>query len=285
MDAAEMLAAIPLFDDLSPEDVRDLAEHIKPQRFGAGANIVKQGEAGDSMFVVKEGVVRVYLNGVGAAPDVTLREVTVGQYFGEFSLFDDKPRSAGAAAVTECELLELERDTLHEHILKRPRIAIAILAEMSERLRETNTLLSQRAAQDVNKVIEARLTFGDRVADRVAEVAGSWAFILSFIGVLIGWCVFNTMAISKVMTHKEPFDPFPYIFFNLILSIVAALQGPVIMMSQNRQSLKDRAQAETDFKVNLKNEIGIETLQRGILEVKAHLTLLERTASVKRTSN
>jgi uncharacterized membrane protein len=285
MDAAEMLAATPLFDDLSPEDVRDLAEHVKPWSFKAGESIVKQGESGDSMFLVKDGVVRVFLNGENGNAEVALRDVSVGQYFGEFSLFDDKPRSAGAIARTDCELLELERDTLREHIMKRPRIAIAVLAEMSGRMRETNALLTRRAATDVNKEIDARLTFGDRIADRVAEVAGSWTFILSFLGLLVAWCTVNTVALSKLLAGKEPFDPFPFIFFNLILSIVAALQGPVIMMSQNRQSLKDRAQAETDFKVNLKNEIGIENVQRGLLELKAHLALLERSATSKRTTN
>ena len=100
---------------------------------------------------------------------------------------------------------------------------------MSERMRETNALLTRRAATDVNKEIDARFTFGDRVANRVAEVAGSWTFILSFIGVLIAWCILNTVAMSKLVAGKEPFDPFPFIFFNLILSIVAALQGPVII--------------------------------------------------------
>ncbi|HVY45627.1 MAG TPA: DUF1003 domain-containing protein, partial [Minicystis sp.] len=208
--------------------------------------------------------------------------VSVGQSFGERALFDDTPRSASAEALGPCEVLELERGVLHEHIRKQPRIAIAILAEMAERLRETNALLSQRAAKDVNKEIEARLTFGDRVADRVAEVAGSWAFILSFLGLLVTWCTVNSLAMSRMLTGKEPFDPFPYIFFNLILSIVAALQGPVIMMSQNRQSLKDRAQAETDFKVNLKNEVGIENLQRALVEVKAHLAIIERAANGRR---
>jgi CRP/FNR family cyclic AMP-dependent transcriptional regulator len=284
MDAAEMLATIPLFDDLSADDVKDLAEHVKPWTFKEGEIIVRQGEDGDSMFLIREGTVRVFLNAEDGS-EVNLRELTVGQYFGEFSLFDEKPRSAGTAALSDCELLELERDTLREHIMRRPRIAIAVLAEMSERMRETNALLTHRAATDVNKQVEAQLTFGDRIADRVAEVAGSWAFILSFIGLLVGWCVFNSLAVSKMLSGKEPFDPFPFIFFNLILSIVAALQGPVIMMSQNRQSLKDRAQAETTFKVNLKNEIGIETLQRGQAEMKAHLALLERIATGRKPAN
>lgn len=283
MDAAEMLARTTLFDDLSPEDVADLAQHLRRQRFPAGALICMKGELGDSMYLVADGTVAIYLPGEGLCR-VPLKEVTFGQYFGELSLFDDKPRSATAEAVTDCEVLALARDTLHEHIKRRPHIAIALLAELSRSLRETNALLSQRAAKDVNKEIDEKATLGDRVADRVASVAGSWSFILSFLAVLFGWILLNGVTISRMMFGKEPFDPFPFIFFNLLLSIVAAFQGPVIMMSQNRQSLKDRAQAETDFKVNIKNEVGIETLVRGLTEVKAHLAMLEKGVSAGRSA-
>ncbi|MFT3767241.1 MAG: DUF1003 domain-containing protein [Minicystis sp.] len=209
---------------------------------------------------------------------VPLKSVTIGQYFGELSLFDEKPRSASAAAQTDCELLELTRAALHEHIRERPRIAIALLSELSERIRETNTLLSQRAAKDVNQEMAARATLANRVADKVAAAVGSWTFILTFLGFLICWVTVNGVALSKMLLGREPFDPFPYIFFNLLLSIVAAFQGPVIMMSQNRQAEKDRAQAETDFKVNLKNEVGIEALLAGMTEIKAHLAILEKSA-------
>lgn len=279
MDTAELLAKTTLFDDLSPEDVKALAESLKLQRFAAGESIVKQGEPGDSMFVVAEGVVSIYLPSGGPnAPEVLLRDLVAGHYFGELSLFDDKPRSAAARARSACELYELERDVLADHIKRRPRIAIALLAELSDRLRQTNALLSQRAAKDVNKELDEKATLGDRVADKVASVAGSWAFILSFISILASWMIFNGVALSRALFSRDPFDPFPFIFFNLILSIVAAFQGPVIMMSQNRQSLKDRAQAETDFKVNLKNEVGIETLIAGVSELRARLTALEQGA-------
>jgi uncharacterized membrane protein len=282
MDAAEMLARTTLFDDLSPEDVADLAEHLTRRRFAAGATICTKGASGNSMYLVAEGTVAIYLPGEGLSK-VPLKQVTFGQFFGELSLFDDMPRSATAQAVDDCEVLELARDDLHEQIKRRPAIAITLLAELSHRLRDTNALLSQRAAKDVNKEIDERATLGDRVADRVASVAGSWAFILSFLAVLFGWIIVNGVVISRMMFGKSPFDPFPFIFFNLLLSIVAAFQGPVIMMSQNRQSLKDRAQADTDFKVNIKNEVGIETLVRGLAEVKAHLTMLEHGVKVGRT--
>ena len=276
MDAAELLANTNLFDDLSPEDVTDLAEKLKPQSFAEGQSIFQKGDAGDSMFLVTDGVVVIYLPAENGSK-VILREVHKGHYFGELSLFDEKPRSASAEAATGAELLELERETLHRHIEKKPRIAIALLGELSERIRGTNELLTARAATDVNKLIDEKSTLGDRVADRVAEVAGSWTFILSFLSVLGLWVIVNGVSMSKWLLGKEPFDPFPFIFFNLLLSIVAAFQGPVIMMSQNRQSLKDRAQAETDFKVNLKNEIGVENLQRSVAELKAHLQSLEKT--------
>ena len=276
MDAAELLANTNLFDDLSSEDIALLAANLKPQSYEAGQPICRKGEAGDSMFLVTDGVVTIFLPGEGGK-NVVLKEVHKGQYFGELSLFDDKPRSASADATTDVQVLELERDTLARQIEKRPRIAIALLGELSERIRVTNELLSARAAQDVNKLIDEKSTLGDRVADRVAEVAGSWAFILSFLGVLFTWMIVNGVTMSRWLLGKEPFDPFPFIFFNLLLSIVAAFQGPVIMMSQNRQGLKDRAQAETDFKVNLKNEIGVENLQRSVADLKAHILSLEKT--------
>lgn len=282
MDAAQMLSSTTLFDDLPEEDIRDLAEHLKEQRVSQGQAIFRKGEAGDSLYVVKRGVVAIYLPGGGASSSrVPLKQVSVGEYFGELALFDDKPRSATAEASTDCELLELERGALVDHMRRRPRIAIVLLAELAGRLRETNALLGERAAKDVNKELDAKATLGNRVADRVAEVAGSWAFILSFISVLVGWIIVNSVAISRALGDSEPFDPFPFIFFNLILSIVAAFQGPIIMMSQNRQSLKDRAQADTDFKVNLKNEIGIENIQRGVQEMQARISILEKSGATR----
>lgn len=275
MDAARMLSNTPLFDDLSPEDVGALAEHLKHWHFEPGKVICRKGEPGDSMYLIVEGVVSIYLPGEGG-DRLPLREVTVGNYFGELSLFDEKPRSATAEARTACEVLELERGVLNDHIKSRPHIAIALLSELADRLRETNALLSQRAAKDVNKELDEKATVGERVADKVASVAGSWAFIISFFSLLVGWVLFNSAAVARAFFGHAPFDPFPFIFFNLLLSIVAAFQGPVIMMSQNRQSVKDRAQAETDFKVNIKNEVGIENLLLGMQEIRARLAMLEK---------
>jgi uncharacterized membrane protein len=123
-------------------------------------------------------------------------------------------------------------------------------------------MLSERAAKNVVKEIEENLDWRDKLADRVAELNGSWTFILGLLGLTVGWTIVNTIL-------QQPFDGFPYVFFNLLLAILVALQGPLIVMSQNRQTLKDRAQAETDFKVNLKNEVNIETILRELGEFRA----------------
>ena len=125
-------------------------------------------------------------------------------------------------------------------------------------------MLSARAAKDVDAEFDKQLSWSDRLADKVAELNGSWSFILLLLGITIAWCVINVTGV-----FRTPPDPYPFQFFNLALAILVGLQGPLIVMSQNRQSLKDRARADTDFKVNLKNEVNIETLLRELSEFRA----------------
>jgi uncharacterized membrane protein len=251
MRHADLLAQIPLFEGLSDEDREGLAQRLTERTFAPGEAVFKMGDKGSSMYVVLSGSVQIYLPGEGSGERVILKDVRTGEYFGELSLFDDKPRSASVEALVETVLLELTREQLAEHLGRSKTAAIAILSEMAERLRETNALLSQRAATNVVKEIEENLTFGQRLADQVAELNGSWAFILFLVGLSFGWA-----AINRFLPH--PFDEYPFVFFNLLLAILVALQGPLIVMSQNRQTLKDRAQAENDYRVNLKNELNIE---------------------------
>jgi CRP/FNR family cyclic AMP-dependent transcriptional regulator len=127
----------------------------------------------------------------------------------------------------------------------------------------------------VVKEFEENLTWGDRLADKVAELNGSWAFILALLAITGGWGIVNELL-------PRPFDIYPFVFLNLVLAVLVSLQGPLIVMSQNRQQLKDRAQADTDFRVNLKNEVGIEALLRDVAsfrgETNHRLQALERLA-------
>lgn len=259
---SELLAQIPLFDTLAPEDLEALGRRMTERTFKTGEHVFAMGDAGSSMYVVLSGAVQIFLPAVTDAPRVVLKDARTGEYFGELSLFDSKPRSASVEAVVDTVLLELTREDFGDHLSRSSNAAMTILAEMAERLRETNSLLSQRAARDVVKEIEENLTWGQRLADKVAELNGSWSFILFLLALTVVWAGANTVL-------GKPFDEYPYQFYNLALAILVALQGPLIVMSQNRQSMKDRATAETDFRVNLKNEVGIENLLREVGALRA----------------
>jgi uncharacterized membrane protein len=280
MRHADLLAQIPLFEGLSDEDREALAQRLAEKNFAVDEMVFSKGDQGSSMYIVLTGAVQIFLPPPDKdTPPVVLKDVRTGEYFGELSLFDDKPRSASVRATVDTVLLELTRDELGEHLHKSKSAALAILSEMANRLRETNAMLSQRAAKDVVKELEENLTWSQRLADKVAELNGSWAFILFLILSTAAWSVVNTYVFGGPK-HDSGFDPYPYQFFNLALAILVALQGPLIVMSQNRQSVKDRATAETDFRVNLKNEVGIEALQREVAAFRAEavkrLDMLER---------
>ncbi|MEO8842307.1 MAG: DUF1003 domain-containing protein [Kofleriaceae bacterium] len=263
MDHSELLTLIPMFEELGAEDRAALAGTLVERHYHAGDMIMNLGDEGTSMFIVASGHINIHLPGE-ASRRVSLKDIAVGEYLGELALFDDKPRSASAVATTDAVLLELERDTLSQYLTTRPHAAMTLLRTLAGRLRETNQMLSQRAAKNAVSDIEKNLTWSQRLADRVAELNGSWTFILFLLGTTALWVFLNAASLDA-----PQFDPYPYQLFNLALAVLVGLQGPLIVMSQNRQSLKDRAQAETDFQVNLKNEVNIETLLRELGELRA----------------
>jgi uncharacterized membrane protein len=289
MRPADLLAQIPLFQGLADEDREALAGRLTERTFRSGDIVFSQHDQGSSMYVVQSGAVQIYLpSSEKDRPPVVLKDLRTGEYFGELALFDDKPRSASVRVLVDTVLLELTREQLGEHLGRSTKAAMLILSEMAERLRETNAMLSQRAAKDVVKEFEDNLTWGQRLSDKVAELNGSWTFILMLIGLTIGWCIVNVPSIAEhvgLYTKGDDgritgFDPYPYILYNLVLAILVSMQGPLIVMSQNRQTAKDRAQAETDFRVNLKNEVGIEKMlaELGAMraETNKRLEVLER---------
>jgi uncharacterized membrane protein len=259
---SHLLAQVPLFRGFSDEQRASLADRLVERPFAPGQPIFAKGDRGATMFIVLSGAVEIYLPPERAGGErVILKLVHAGDHFGELALFDEKPRSAGAVAREETLLLELTREAFVKDIVGSQEAVLAVLSEMADRLRDTNQLLTQRAARDAFKEIDENLSWGQRLADRVAELNGSWAFILCLIALSVVWALFNTWM-------ARPFDSYPYVFFNLILALLVALQGPLIMMSQNRQAQKDRAQAAIDFRVNLKNEVGIESVFHEIRELR-----------------
>ena len=273
MQRHELLERVPLFKGL-PEHARmSLAERLIERRFRSGEIVFNKGDRGSALLCVLSGKLEIFLPPEGGADRVDLKEVNEGEHFGELALFDEKPRSASVEAKTDCVLLELDREVFISDIVRSESSVLAILSEMAVRLRDTNAMLSQRAARDVVKEFEESLSWTDKLADRVAELNGSWAFIGGLLGVSLVWVGMNALM-------PRPFDAYPYQFFNLFLGLLVGLQGPLIMMSQNRQAAKDRAQASTDFRVNLKNEVGIENLGRELLAFRRHIE--ERMVEIER---
>jgi CRP/FNR family cyclic AMP-dependent transcriptional regulator len=265
MDTTQLLRSIPLFDGLIEDDLSALAGELKPRAFQAGELIFAQGDAGNAMYIVESGDVNIHLAGE-ASRRISLADLARGEFFGELALFDEQLRSASALATTDVVVLELQHARLERYLAGRPRAAMAILRTMSQRLRQTNTLLSGRVAKNVDEEFEKNLSWSERLADITAELNGSWRFIFFLITLTVVWCVLNTNVV-----FASPPDPYPYQLFNLAFGILVALQGPLIVMSQNRQAHKDRARADTDFKVNLKNEVNIETLLRELGELRVEL--------------
>jgi len=262
MDRVALLQKLPLFTGLDPEDLAQLAQNLQVRRKRIDESVFEKGDVGTTMFVVASGRVDIVLPSADAEP-VLLAEIGPGEYFGELSLFDDKLRSASARCGTQVELLELDRTTLTEYLAGRPHAALAILHTMSERLRETNALLSSSVSRNAFEEAEGKLKWSDRLADRVASFNGSWSFIVGLFVLTLGWIGINNNWFGG------SFDSYPYQFYNLFLAILVALQGPLIMMSQNREAFRDRATAANDYRVNLKNETHIEIILRELCDFRA----------------
>jgi CRP/FNR family transcriptional regulator, cyclic AMP receptor protein len=269
MDRIELLKNIPLFESLEQEDLHILAGKLRESKLAAGDTVFVQGDEGDAMYLIEDGAIDI-VAGTGKHR-VVLTSLFKQQFFGELALLDGAPRSATAQAGRDTSLLALERDDFVEFVKKRPEAALAIMHEVGERMRATNELMTRTVSRNVLEEEEEKLTLGARVADIVASFGGSWPFIFIFGGIMAVWMLWNSL-------NSEPlaFDPLPFMFLNLFLSTIAALQAPVIMMSQNRQSTKDKALAVNTYQVNLKNEVSIDKLVRGQAELLLRLNQLEQ---------
>ena len=252
---AQMLGSVPIFQLLDDSELAELAAHIDEMSYRANQTIFKAGDPGVNMQILLQGKVQTYLTD-DDGKQIVVSEIGKGEMFGELSLLDSEPRSASAVALEPTLTFIIDRDDLIRLFSRKPEAALDIMATLGSRIRKTDALLRTRVARNANELADEKLTFGQRVADGVARFGGSWNFISLFGIVLFGWIILNTWVL------RIPFDPQPYILLNLILSMLAALQAPVIMMSQNRQAIKDRLQSDLDYHINLKAELEITELQQ-----------------------
>jgi len=252
----EALRSVPLFASLDDTAAKDLRALLKEREVSNKTRLFRHGDKGDAMYLIESGRVRIFIQDA-EKNDVTLAELAQGDFFGEMSIIDGRQRSADAQVIEDSRLAILPRDSFLTFVRKNPDVALAMLSALSERLRRTDELLRSRVSKNVNDEAAARLTIADRAADLIAEFGGSWKFIGVSIALIIFWIIFNSYILVR------GFDPVPYQMLNLVLAVIAGMQAPIIMMSQNRQGLKDRLRADLDYQVNLKNELSLaEVLRR-----------------------
>ena len=252
----EELRSVPLFASLDDQAASELRNLLELREVAGGTTLFRLGDTGDSMYLIERGRVRISLRDADGS-DVTLAELAGGDFFGEMALLDGKPRSADTTVIEDAFFAVLSRDNFLKFVRANPDVALRMLSAITHRLRKTDEMLRHRVSRNVNEEQDARLTVGDRVANRIAGFGGSWMFIALLAVTLILWIAVNTYLIPQTEV-----DPYPYQLFGLVLGVLAGVQAPIIMMSQNRQGEKDRLRADLDYQVNLKNELSLAEILR-----------------------
>src|SRR5947209_10177570 len=269
-----MIGEVPIFALLDDEERDALAHMMDTRDFKEGETMFEYGDSGTDLFIVRNGRVEIFIESTEGSK-IVLGEHERGDVVGELSFLDGGSRTATAIAMEDTQTLCMDRDRLLDFIDKHPHAAMDVLTVIGRRLRATDELLRTQVSRNPNVEEEERLTFGQRIADKVASFGGSWTFIISFAVVLAVWVIFNS---TVLLTHH--FDPYPYILLNLFLSMLAAIQAPVIMMSQNRQTAKDRLKGDLDYEVNLKAEMEVAHLHHKVDRIyerlEEHWAKLER---------
>jgi uncharacterized membrane protein len=264
MTDLDALERIPLFEGIPADLLASLREGTVVRSYAEGERVFNHGDVPKYLYIVQSGQVDILLPALGEA--ITLATFDPGSFFGELSMFDHQPRSADAEAVLDSIVLCVPLDGVAHLLETHPPAARHFMRVLIGRLRNSDELLARVQIRNVNEMADEKMSVGERVADLVARFGGSWTFIICFFVFLVIW-----MAVNAAWLLTSPPDPYPYIFLNLILSCLAALQAPVIMMSQNRQASKDRLQADEDFRVNVKAEFAIQQLHRKMDELRASL--------------
>jgi CRP/FNR family transcriptional regulator, cyclic AMP receptor protein len=251
----EELRHVPLFELLDDDEAAVLAAQVEVRNFEARQRIFKTGEASAHAYIVMTGSVRVFTTDEDHQ-EVTVDEPGHGEFFGFASMMREMPHQTSAMALQPTSCLEIGRDDIAVLLTKRPMAGLDMLTMQARQFHASQQLVRSRTSRNPNEIIEERETFGERLADAVARFGGSWGFIILFSVVLI---IYSTV---NVLLKGRAWDPYPFILLNLFLSMLAAIQAPVIMMSQNRQDAKDRVRSELDFDVNRRAESEIQSLSR-----------------------
>ena len=253
----EILRDIPLFALLDDEEMAVLAGQVELRTFAARQRIYKIGDTGGQAYVMVSGKVRVTTVDEDHQ-EVVVDEPACGEFFGFASMLDQTPHQTSAIALEEAVCMEVDRKDIAILIERKPHAGLDMMTVLGRQFHASQQLVRVRSYRNPNEVIEEEMTAGERIADAVAKFGGSWSFIIAFGLALV---IYSGISIGL---GKSSWDPYPFILLNLFLSMLAAIQAPVIMMSQNRQDTKDRLRGELDYDVNRRAESEIKALSQKI---------------------
>jgi CRP/FNR family transcriptional regulator, cyclic AMP receptor protein len=255
---ADMLADVPLFALLDEAERKVLADRCDLKKFKQGDLLFKVGDPGDSMYVLREGEVELFIKTKTGEP-FTLEKPQAGDFFGEISLLDEGPRTATAKALSDVVAIEIDHGDLAELFKIKPTAAFDLLAATGKRLRETSNLLRNAATRDVNETVEDTRSAVMKVADWIAEFSGSLPFLFIHIGLFAVWIGLNT-----IMPVSMRFDPFPFGFLTLVVSLEAIILSVFVLLSQNRQIEREKVRSDIEYDVNLKAEMQIQHMHEKV---------------------
>ena len=251
----DVLRNVPLFALLDEEETAVLAGQVELKNFAPRQRIYKMGDPGGRAYVLVSGSVRVTTVDEDHQ-EVVIDQPAAGEFFGFASMLEQTPHQTDATALDETVCIEIDRNDIAVLLQRKPLAGMDMLTVLGRQFHASQQLVRIRSMRNPNDVIEEGASFGERVADSVARFGGSWTFIMAFGVVLIIYTSINTAL------GRSAWDPYPFILLNLFLSMLAAIQAPVIMMSQNRQDKKDRLRGELDYEVNRRAESEIQGLAR-----------------------
>lgn len=259
----DILRQVPLFALLDDDETCVLAGQVEVKKFAPRQRIYKIGDPGGQAYVMVSGSVRLTTIDEDHQ-EVVVDEPAKGEFFGFASMLEGTPHQTTAVSQEETVCLEVDRHDISVLLERKPMAGMDMLTVLGKQFHSAHQLVRLRAARNANEIIDEKETFGERVADTVASFGGSWTFIITF---ALALASYSTLSI--LMGHRS-WDPYPFILLNLFLSMLAAVQAPIIMMSQNRQEAKDRARSEHDYKINLKAELEIKLLNEKVDYLMIH---------------
>jgi uncharacterized membrane protein len=273
----EILAEVPLFEALDAAERAELAAKVDSVHYPAGSTLFNYGDPGSSLFVVRAGEVEIF-NRNDAGERIVLETARTGDFFGEISLLDGGARTASAVVTKDLEAVVVNRHALEELLRVHPRAAMHLLSAAGRRFRETARLMRRLAARDINEEVEEKRTPVGRIADWISEFSGSFSFLFLHCLIFGVWIGLNTGPLER--TSIGGWDPFPFGFLTMCVSLEAILLSVFVLLSQNRQVARDRLRNDIEYRVNLKAELEIAHLHEKLDHMNAEI--LDRLAALER---